>query len=158
MIQFPIGPFGAETSPQFAVGTQNGGAETARAFFNSLSLALMAVYCIVTFLVFFVRLASSFVRQREIEDKGGMQEETYLFKGTGWLALGMALSSAESFVGFADGAFGVFFTRRVLRMFGRACVIIGVVKGYIHLCCSTPCQMLTRLQARPSSTFRDDGR
>ncbi|VDB87122.1 unnamed protein product [Peniophora sp. CBMAI 1063] len=122
VVQFPTGP-------QFAVGTRNGGAETARVFFNSFSLALMATYSVVTFLVFFVRLASSFVRQKEIEDKGGMQEETYLFKGTGWVALGMALSAAEAFVGFADGSFGIYLTRRILRMVGRACVIIGVVKG-----------------------------
>lgn len=133
MVQFPIGGFGAVTSPQFAVGTRNGGAETARVFFNSVSLALMATYSVVTFLVFFVRLASSFVQQREIEDKGGMQEETYLFKGTGWMALGMALSAAEAFVGFASGVFGIFLTRRILRMIGRACIIIGVVKGHVHL-------------------------
>ena len=131
MVQFPIGLSGAVSSPEFAVGTQNGGAETARVFFNSVSLALMSPYSVVTFLVFFVRLAGSFVRQREIEDKGGMSEETYLFKGTGWIALGMIFASAESFVGFADGSFGVFLTRRILRMISRACVIIGIVKGSV---------------------------
>ena len=136
------------------MGTQNDGAETARVFFYSLSLALMATYSVVTFLVFFVRLASSFVRQKEIEDKGGMQEETYLFKGTGWLALGMALSAAEAFVGFAAGVFGIFLTRRILRMISRACVIIGVVKGCVHLRHTTFwMRMLMYIQSRSSLTF-----
>ena len=89
----------------------------------------MATYAFVTFLVFFVRLSASLVGQRDIEMNGETKSEAYLFKGTGWIALGMVLSTVESVIGFAEGEFGVFFTRRLLRMIGRACVIIGVVKG-----------------------------
>ncbi|KAI0315294.1 hypothetical protein OF83DRAFT_365126 [Amylostereum chailletii] len=117
------------TPPQFAVGTDNDMVRTARTFFNSLALALMATYELVTFLIFFVRLSSSLVGQRDIESRNNVQNETFLFKGTGWIALGMTVATVESVIGFAEGQFGLFFTRRLLRMLGRACVIIGVVKG-----------------------------
>ncbi|KAI0034797.1 hypothetical protein K488DRAFT_83641 [Vararia minispora EC-137] len=126
VVQFQTVP---PSSPQFAVGSHNHAAETARLFFDSIALALMAAFSISTFLVFFIRLSASVVNQRRIEDEGGTQEETYLFKGTGWMALGLVFASAETLAGFASGSFGLFFTRRLLRMLGRACVAIGVVKG-----------------------------
>jgi hypothetical protein len=47
------------------------------------------------------------------------------------LGLGMKISAIESATGFATMSFGLILTRRILRMLGRACIIIGIVKGFV---------------------------
>lgn len=100
-------------------------------FLRSTSLALLVIYQALTFLVFFVRLASCILAQYNIEDRAASEYEGILFRGLGWLAVGAKISAIESAAGFATTSFGVILTRRVLRMIGRACLIIGVIKGFV---------------------------
>ncbi|KAI0265350.1 hypothetical protein BC834DRAFT_182113 [Gloeopeniophorella convolvens] len=122
-------PISHTAGKQLAVGSYITSFQFAREFVTSTSLALMATYEAVTFFVFFLRLASSFWTQRNIEQRAATENEGVLFQGMGWLAIGMKLAAVESVIGFATTSFGVVLTRRILRMLGRACVIIGVVKG-----------------------------
>jgi hypothetical protein len=83
----------------------------------------------ITFLVFFMRLASCVLAQYNIEDRAASEWEGILFRGLGWLVIGAKISAIEGAVGFATTSFGVILTRRILRMIGRACIVIGVIKG-----------------------------
>ena len=69
--------------------------------------------------------------QYNIEDRAASEWEGILFRGLGWLVVGAKISAIESAIGFATTSFGVILTRRVLRMIGRACIIIGVIKGFV---------------------------
>ena len=69
--------------------------------------------------------------QYNIEDRAASEWEGILFRGLGWLVIGAKISAIESAVGFATTSFGVILTRRILRMIGRACIIIGVIKGFV---------------------------
>lgn len=77
----------------------------------------------------FYRIVKALVDQRRIEASGTEETERRLFNGVGWLALGTKLGAIETVIGFADGGFGLFFTRRLLRLLARACLTIGVIKG-----------------------------
>jgi hypothetical protein len=79
-----------------------------------------------------MRLASCFLEQRDIEVRAAAEREGILFRGIGWLVIGMMISAIEPAVGFASTSFGIVLTRRILRMLGRACIIIGVVKGFVR--------------------------
>ena len=48
------------------------------------------------------------------------------------MAIGVILGAVETGVGFASGSFGLFFTRRLLRLLGRACLTIGIAKGCVY--------------------------
>jgi hypothetical protein len=102
-----------------------------REFLSSTSLALLTIYQVITFLIFFARLASRVLAQRAIEDRAASEHEGVLFRGIGWLSVGMKISAVESALGFASANFGIVLVRRVLRSLGRACVIIGIVKGFV---------------------------
>jgi hypothetical protein len=102
-----------------------------REFLKSTSLALLIIYQLITFLLFFMRLVACIVTQRDIEDRAAAEREGILFGGIGWLGLGMKISAIESATGFATMSFGLILTRRILRMLGRACIIIGIVKGFV---------------------------
>jgi len=104
-----------------------------REFLRSTSLALLIIYQLITFLLFFMRLVSCILAQRDIEDRAAAEREGILFGGIGWLALGMKISAIEGATGFATMSFGLILTRRILRMVGRACIIIGIVKGFVCL-------------------------
>ncbi|KAI0061233.1 hypothetical protein BV25DRAFT_1827110 [Artomyces pyxidatus] len=114
---------------ELAIGTGSIDLQFARSFFSSLSLVLMAIYEVATFFTFFIRLAGAFLGQRHIEASSDDVHRTILFKGTGWIAVGVKVCAIETVLGFVSGGFGIFLTRRILRMIGRACVIIGTVKG-----------------------------
>lgn len=61
-------------------------------------------------------------------------DRRYLFRGTGWIAVGVGLGGVETVLGFVgEGEFGLFFSRRLLRLLGRACLVIGVAKGWVIL-------------------------
>ncbi len=115
---------------QVAVGPDLSSFQFGREFLRSISLALLFIYQAVTFAVFFVRLASCILTQYNIEDRAASEWEGILYRGLGWLAVGTKVSAIESAIGFATTSFGVILTRRVLRMIGRACIIIGVIKGF----------------------------
>ncbi|KAI9456077.1 hypothetical protein F5148DRAFT_382167 [Russula earlei] len=114
---------------QVAVGPDYASFQFGREFLRSTSLALLFIYQATTFVVFLVQLASCIIVQRDIEERAAEEREGVLFRGLGWLVVGMKMSAVESASGFASTSFGVVLTRRVLRMIGRACIIIGVVKG-----------------------------
>ncbi|KAH8978628.1 hypothetical protein EDB92DRAFT_2119174 [Lactarius akahatsu] len=103
--------------------------EFARELLSSTSLALLTAAQALTFLLFFVRLASGLVKQRNIEDRAATEQEGVLFRGQGWLVVGMKLSMCETALGWVAPSFGLLFTRRGIRLIGRACIVIGVVKG-----------------------------
>jgi hypothetical protein len=118
---------------QAAVGPYYTSFQFGREFLRSISLALLFIYQAITFLMFFLRLASCILAQRGIEYRAAAEREGVLFRGIGWLTIGVKLSTIETAIGFASTSFGTILTRRILRMFGRACIIIGVVKGFGRL-------------------------
>ncbi|KAG1721448.1 hypothetical protein EDB19DRAFT_1917312 [Suillus lakei] len=66
-------------------------------------------------------------RTQRIETKH--TDEHHFFNGTGWISIGIKLGAIESIVGFTAGGFAVPLTRRILRLIGRVCMIIGALKG-----------------------------
>lgn len=69
------------------------------------------------------------MNQRRIDSTNRSDDEVHLVNGLGWIAGGIKLGAIESVIGFVDASFGLAMTRRILRLLGRACLIIGVVKG-----------------------------
>lgn len=101
-------------------------------FFNTFTLVLFMSYQALCFCMCFYRLVHAMVDQRRIDVTAqGNDNERHLFHGTAWLALGIKLGAVETVVGFATGDFGLSLTRRILRFVGRACLIIGVIKGSV---------------------------
>ncbi|GJE93454.1 hypothetical protein PsYK624_096130 [Phanerochaete sordida] len=103
---------------------------TLELFFNSLTLVLLVIFQAVTFSTCFYRLIQALLDQRRIDvTANGNDHERHFINGTGWIALGVKLGALESIIGFASGDFGLTLTRRILRFLGRACLIIGAIKG-----------------------------
>ncbi len=105
--------------------------EFARELLNSTSLALLSTSQALIFLLFCMRLIAALINQRRIEDTAAADREGVLFRGMGWLTIGMKFSMCDTTLGFVNQSFGLILTRRILRMIGRACVIIGVIKGFV---------------------------
>lgn len=131
---------------QVAVGPDLSSFQFGREFLRSTSLALLVIYQGITSLLFFMRLVSCFLEQRNIEDRAATEREGILFRGIGWLVIGMKISGVETAVGFASTSFGIVLTRRILRMLGRACIIIGVVKGFVRFHVCVLCSDIVRFQ------------
>lgn len=127
--QVPV-PENRVVGNEVAVGPDMPSFQFGSEFLRSASLALLVIYEAATFLVFFIRLASCVLAQYNIEDRAASEWEGILFRGLGWLVIGAKISAIETATGFATTSFGVILTRRVLRMIGRACIIIGVIKGF----------------------------
>ena len=108
------------------------GLEFARQLLDSTSLALMTVAQGLTFMLFFMGLTSGLVKQHHIEICAAAEREGVLFRGLGWLAIGMKLSMLETAFGWITPSFGLIFFRRGIRLIGRASIIIGVVKGFVR--------------------------
>ncbi|OBZ77121.1 hypothetical protein A0H81_03158 [Grifola frondosa] len=89
-------------------------------FTNELAM----IFCIA-----FFRLYRALSHQRNIEEAPRSEVEAYLFRGLGWIVVGMKLGAIETVVGFAQGGFTVALIRRILRLLGRGCLIIGILKG-----------------------------
>lgn len=102
-------------------------------FFNSLTLVLLVIFQALNFLACFFRLFQAIQNHRRIQETGNNDNEIHLFNGIGWMTAGIKLGVVESVIGFAAGDFGLTLTRRILRMLGRALLIVGIVKGYVHL-------------------------
>jgi hypothetical protein len=124
-------PFNMTVGRQAAVGPYHFDFQFGREFLSSTSLALMTIYQAITFLIFFSRLVLGLMAQRDIEDTAASDREGVLFRGTGWLSMGMKIAAVETALGFASTDFVMVLSRRVLRFLARACVIIGVVKGFV---------------------------
>ncbi|KAF8501293.1 hypothetical protein JB92DRAFT_2976341 [Gautieria morchelliformis] len=108
-------------------------------FFSAATLALLTVFQAILFVLAFVRVVRGFLDERRIEaaaadhkhgpDADPEREEIHLFRGLGWFAGGLKLGAVETVVGFANVSFAVVVTRRVLRLFARGTLVIGVIKG-----------------------------
>lgn len=103
--------------------------EGLRLFFSSLALVVFTSFQALNFCVCFYRIIMALVNQKRIDASTGNDQEAHLFNGIGWMTVGIKFGAIESVVGFALGEFGVPLTRRILHMIGRACLIIGVIKG-----------------------------
>lgn len=110
-----------------AIGFTNSKDQTLWTFFSALTLALLTAYQATNFVLSFYQLIRVIIDKRRIEVSG--VDEAHMARGIGWIATGLKLGAIETVVGFADVGFGGAFTRRILRLIGRACLIIGVVKG-----------------------------
>ena len=115
------------TYPRVAIGFVNSSDQSLWTFFSSLTLALLTTYQAINFVLTFYQLIRALVDKRRIEVM--KSDEAHMVRGMGWISLGIKLGAIESVIGFAPSSFGSAFTRRILRFIGRACLIIGVVKG-----------------------------
>ena len=138
---------------QVAVGPDLSSFQFGREFLRSTSLALLAIYQGITFLLFFMRLVNCFLEQRGIEDRAATEREGILFRGIGWLVIGMKISAIETAIGFASTSFGIVLTRRILRMLGRACIVIGVIKGSVRLRVCVLCSDIVRFRVDRREEF-----
>lgn len=106
--------------------------EQVETFINSLTLVIFLAFQAMTFVACFLRLLKAFLDQRRIDGtENGNDNEVVLFNGLGWVAGGIKLGAIETVIGFVGGSFCMIFTRRILRMVGRACLIIGASKGCV---------------------------
>jgi hypothetical protein len=110
-----------------AIGFSSDKNQAVWTFFSSLTIAILTAYQAINFCLTFYQLIRVFIDQRRID--ASQSDEAHLFHGIGWIATGIKLGALESVVGFAPAGFGGAITRRILRMLGRACLIIGIVKG-----------------------------
>jgi hypothetical protein len=98
---------------------------------GQLSLALYSNYqCLTAFLALY-RLFAALSDQRRIDITD--TDERHFFNGTGWIAFGIKVGAVETIVGFAGGGFAVPLSRRIIRLMGRVCIIIGSLKGWVSL-------------------------
>ncbi|KAI0708624.1 hypothetical protein C8Q76DRAFT_123184 [Earliella scabrosa] len=103
---------------------------TAQMFLGSVTLVLHTAFQACNFCIAFYRLMKALSHQRTIDSTQAEKEmEAHLFRGLGWIVAGLKLGAIETVIGFAHGGFGVAFTRRLLRLLGHGCLIIGIVKG-----------------------------
>ncbi|KAK7683697.1 hypothetical protein QCA50_013073 [Cerrena zonata] len=100
-----------------------------RVFLNAFLLILLVLFQALNFGASFFRLMKAFMNQRRIDNTQRTEDEVHLFNGLGWITVGIKLGAIESIIGFVDASFGLAMTRRILKLLGRACLIIGVVKG-----------------------------
>lgn len=97
-------------------------------FFSSLTLALLTFQQAITFLLTFYQIIRVFIDRRRIQMT--KSDEAHLFNGVGWIATGIKLGTVETVIGFASMGFTGVLARRILRLLGRSCLIIGIMKGY----------------------------
>ncbi|CDO72130.1 hypothetical protein BN946_scf184962.g73 [Trametes cinnabarina] len=103
---------------------------TAEMFLSTVTLVLLTAFQALNFSVAFFRLVVVLMHKRNIESSGKPKElETHVFRGLGWLVVGLKLGAIETVIGFAQGGFGVAMARRVLRFLVHACLIVGILKG-----------------------------
>ncbi|GBE89786.1 predicted protein [Sparassis crispa] len=120
----PSGTFGVQH--MVAVGFTNNSAHTV---FDIVTLALLVLYQGIHLCVALHRLNKAFRQRRSEATPDGIQVKTHLFHGLLWIIAGFLLGTVEVLVGFASGGYAVVLTRRILRLLGRACLIIGVING-----------------------------
>lgn len=120
----------AGRAPILAVGFSNDTFQHISLFFSSATLVLLVLFQATLFTLTFVRVIRAFIDERRFEEiHRGSAEQIHLFRGLGWLSAGLKLGTIESIVGFAETCFAIVLARRLLRLFGRGAVIIGVIKG-----------------------------
>ncbi|TBU51517.1 hypothetical protein BD310DRAFT_1005179 [Dichomitus squalens] len=103
---------------------------TPEMFLSSVTLVLFVAFQASNFCIAFYRLIRALSHQRTLDSSQQEKEmETHLFRGLGWIVAGLKLGAVETVIGFAQGGFGVVFTRRLLRLLAHGCLIIGIIKG-----------------------------
>ncbi|KAI0767493.1 hypothetical protein C8Q74DRAFT_961454 [Fomes fomentarius] len=126
-ITYRIFPGNDGTTAQLGAGFANAGTKM---FLGSITLVLLTIFQASNFCVAFYRLVKALSHQRSIDSTQTEKEmEAHLFRGLGWIVVGLKLGAIETVIGFASGGFGIAFTRRFLRLLGHGCLIIGIVKG-----------------------------
>ncbi|KAI0827465.1 hypothetical protein BC628DRAFT_1418557 [Trametes gibbosa] len=104
---------------------------TTEMFLSTVTLVLLTAFQALNFCIAFYRLVKAFSHQRTLEtiDHEKKELEAHLFRGLGWIVVGLKLGAIETVIGFVQGGFDIAFTRRLIRMLAHACLVIGVVKG-----------------------------
>jgi len=97
-------------------------------FFNMFSLALLALFEVVAFLLLLARLTKA-IRQRRLKELADGAGEVHHFRGIILMNLGMFLSLAETLIGFAHQSFTIGITRRGTKTAGRALITLGLLRG-----------------------------
>ncbi|KAJ3793269.1 hypothetical protein GGU11DRAFT_417436 [Lentinula aff. detonsa] len=110
-----------------AVGFSDPYNKTLWTIFTDFDLGFITTYQILNFSFAFFRLAKAFLEQQRIETSD--TDEALLLRGTGWITLGIKLGAVETAIGFVSPQFGVVLARRILRLLGRASLIIGLLEG-----------------------------
>jgi len=110
-----------------AIGFRSESDQALWTFFSSLIIAILAIYQAINFVLTFYQLLRVFIDKRRIETSES--DEAHFFHGIGWIAAGIKLGAIETVIGFAPAGFEGAITRRILRLLGRGCLIIGIVKG-----------------------------
>ncbi|KAJ3976033.1 hypothetical protein EV361DRAFT_817327 [Lentinula raphanica] len=110
-----------------AVGFSNSQNKTLWTLFTDLDLGFITAYQVFNFLFAFARLAKAFMEQQRIESSNS--DAALLFRGTGWITLGIKLGAVETVIGYVTPQFGLVLARRIVRLLGRASLIIGLFKG-----------------------------
>ncbi|KAF9448433.1 hypothetical protein P691DRAFT_759907 [Macrolepiota fuliginosa MF-IS2] len=96
-------------------------------FFSSVTLALFIGFQFSCFCFAFYRLVRALLTQRNIETNS--KDAAVLFRGIGWINAGIKLGAIETTIGFVFYGIPIAYVRRVMRMFSRALLCIGVAKG-----------------------------
>ncbi|KAF5371888.1 hypothetical protein D9757_010603 [Collybiopsis confluens] len=95
--------------------------------FTDLDIGFVAAYQLIHFIFAFLRLAKAFLEQGRIESTDA--DEALLFRGTGWIVIGIMLGVIETAIAFVPPHFGTTLARRILRAVGRGLLIYGLYKG-----------------------------
>ncbi|KAJ4490452.1 hypothetical protein J3R30DRAFT_80993 [Lentinula aciculospora] len=110
-----------------AVGFSDSQNKTLWTIFTDFDLGFITIYQALNFSFAFFRLTKAFLEQERIESSD--TDVALLLRGTGWVTLGIKLGAVESVIGFVTPQFGVVLARRIIRLLGRASLIIGLLKG-----------------------------
>lgn len=92
---------------------------------------LLTFQAVVFALSFYHFMKPYLSRSAPGEKEASTKPKPYMFKGVGWVALGVKLGSIESLLGFVDGQYNIIITRRVLRLLSRTCMIVAVLTGCV---------------------------
>ena len=94
---------------------------------SDFSLAVFTAAQLLFFLLAFFRMGKALANRRRIETS--QTDEHHFLNGIIWMAVGIKIGAIETIIGFSPGLFAVPLARRILRLVGRSCLIIGVLKG-----------------------------
>jgi hypothetical protein len=98
-------------------------------FFSSLTLALLALYQALIFLLIFSRMVIVLQDKRRLEGTEN-RLQIHKLRGVSYMAFGMVLGMIETLAGFCQTGFGVMVARKILRFLARAIFIVGIIKGF----------------------------
>jgi hypothetical protein len=121
--------FGTDKTPSVAVGFDSDLSHTAWIGISDAALILFALYQGAFFVLVSIRLFKVWTAQHEVEVGGGASQRTYRTRGLGWIAAAFLIGAIEAIVGFVQGTFAVVMTRRLLHLFSRSFLVVGLLLG-----------------------------